>query len=949
MKLKKNIPTIALFFYFGFFSNIINAQLQPSFFIKKKSDGLQSNVIYNIHTAKNGLIYIAHSKGISSFDGNFFKNYPNKNAPYTELTNILETSNGEIYCKSFNNTLFKIVGDSVEKVAYYPSDYGYVLSTCYRNTIISMSGDTIFFYDAANNMTIKKNIKNVSNEQIPDKIIFGGYSSISGVFYQFFVDERFNIHKTRSLGGKLYHNQEDCYLIMNKSIENIYHVNKKELLAIKSLNNNSTVNYITSTDSIIWVCTTDGVYYYNEKKGISTAQYFLKGYNVTDVNKTFENNYAISTIGQGLIFVPNFEVIYLPNTPAQISEMFGLNNNLYLGTKQGTIYQYNLSTYSNSLDEKLVVKNSIDYLLYDKFSKSLVYSTPNSNITLIKDHTYIDDELVLATNGGIYIYVEKPIKSWLKNYVITTDNFLPKSKKISFLNNQFVSTISYNAGNHHFFVNTNNGIFELIDGQAKPKQLPELKCVLTDIECYNGLLYLATKDQGILTWDGKKYQALSKNNPTNDILLKIETYENELWVLGENAVYCYSDNVLKKYDKQFGIDVENVLNIQINKNYVFLNNGESIVQFHKNVSSVSIDEPRFLLNSIVSRKQKKAIQPNTVLSYDDNVLTINFSLIAFANAQNTHLTYTINDQEIIHLQNNIRQISLNNLTPDDYVIRFFIVNNNIVNDKSVHEFKFTIKPPFYKTWWFNSIILLSSLLLAYFIFNRILTRWKKDTLLKESKLMLEKELDKSMLTSIKAQMNPHFLFNALNTIQSYIYSNDKQNASVYISKFSDLTRSILDMSTKETIALEEEINSLRLYLELEKMRFEDSFNYKIHVSSSLSKEQTKIPSMLVQPYIENAIKHGLLHKKTNRELTLNFEKENTYLIIKIDDNGIGRKKSEELNKIKNRQHTSFAMNANKKRIDILKNTYKEIDLQIIDKYSDLGEPSGTKVIIKLPL
>ncbi len=107
--------------------------------------------------------------------------------------------------------------------------------------------------------------------------------------------------------------------------------------------------------------------------------------------------------------------------------------------------------------------------------------------------------------------------------------------------------------------------------------------------------------------------------------------------------------------------------------------------------------------------------------------------------------------------------------------------------------------------------------------------------------------------------------------------------------------------------------------------------------------------MLVQPYIENAIKHGLLHKKTNRELLITFNKENNYLIIVIDDNGIGRKRSEELNNIKNRQHTSFAMNANKKRIDILKNTYKEIDLQIIDKYSDLGEPSGTQVIIKLPL
>jgi LytS/YehU family sensor histidine kinase len=221
--------------------------------------------------------------------------------------------------------------------------------------------------------------------------------------------------------------------------------------------------------------------------------------------------------------------------------------------------------------------------------------------------------------------------------------------------------------------------------------------------------------------------------------------------------------------------------------------------------------------------------------------------------------------------------------------------------------------------------------------------------LKEAKIILEKELDKSTLSSIKAQMNPHFIFNALNTIQSYVYMNDKRNASIYISKFSNLTRSILNMSNKESITLSEEIKSLELYLSLEKMRFEDTFEYVISVSETVEKERITLPSMLLQPYVENAVKHGLLHKKNNRILSISFSKEDAFLKIVIDDNGIGRKRSEELNKINYSKHASFAMNANKKRIDILQQQYKNINLQIIDKYSDFNEAMGTQVIIQLPI
>jgi LytS/YehU family sensor histidine kinase len=155
-----------------------------------------------------------------------------------------------------------------------------------------------------------------------------------------------------------------------------------------------------------------------------------------------------------------------------------------------------------------------------------------------------------------------------------------------------------------------------------------------------------------------------------------------------------------------------------------------------------------------------------------------------------------------------------------------------------------------------------------------------------------------MLASIKSQMNPHFLFNALNTIQAYIYTNDKENASVYLGKFSELTRRILEMSNKDCVPLSEEIKSLSLYLELEKIRFEDLLHYTFEVDPALQPDFVYIPSMLIQPYVENAIKHGLLHKKDDRQLWIKFIKERDCLMVIIDDNGIGRKRSAQLKRLK---------------------------------------------------
>jgi sensor histidine kinase YesM len=198
-------------------------------------------------------------------------------------------------------------------------------------------------------------------------------------------------------------------------------------------------------------------------------------------------------------------------------------------------------------------------------------------------------------------------------------------------------------------------------------------------------------------------------------------------------------------------------------------------------------------------------------------------------------------------------------------------------------------------------------------------------------------------------MNPHFIYNSLSSIQSFVYSDDKDNAIKYLDSFSELTRKVLELSNHETILLSEEIQLLETYISLEKMRFGDSFHYTITCDSHLDTGFVQLPSMIIQPFVENAIKHGLLHRKGEKQLNVFFAKENDTLRVTIDDNGVGRKISQELNIKKNKSHQSFSINANKKRLELLNAKKKNsIALSITDKTDEMGRESGTTVTLTIP-
>lgn len=240
---------------------------------------------------------------------------------------------------------------------------------------------------------------------------------------------------------------------------------------------------------------------------------------------------------------------------------------------------------------------------------------------------------------------------------------------------------------------------------------------------------------------------------------------------------------------------------------------------------------------------------------------------------------------------------------------------------------------------FQMYVILGFILIIVLAGFIVFSRWKQNIILQQQK---EAEMSQTLL---RAQMNPHFVFNAMSVIQSYIYENDTVNSSKFLVNFSRLMRLILENSPKEFIPIETEVEILQKYLETQKLRFEDRFEFEINVTDEVIDEGALIPPMITQPFIENAIEHGQLHTIEGGFIRVSFSKNGNMLEILIEDNGIGRKGSAQ-NK-KSRAHKSMALNITRERIDNLNKKYKTEGKLLIQDYNEVLE-TGTKVLISLP-
>ncbi|MFZ4708074.1 MAG: histidine kinase, partial [Bacteroidales bacterium] len=337
-------------------------------------------------------------------------------------------------------------------------------------------------------------------------------------------------------------------------------------------------------------------------------------------------------------------------------------------------------------------------------------------------------------------------------------------------------------------------------------------------------------------------------------------------------------------------------------------------------------------------------------SHSNNNLIIHFAALNYLNPDQTLYRYKLGG-----LSNKWSEYTTDSkaiftsLNPGKY--RFVVETYNRINNSRIGSivFSFRISPPWYLNWLFITAVVL---FLVFCIYQIIRFRTNQVRTLEERKSEFTRQLATIEMRALQSQMNPHFIFNCINSIQGFILKNKIDEALGYLMDFAKILRQTLENASKEYISLEEELQYIQYYLSLELMRFDQKFRVEIVLPEDINTQNIQIPPMIIQPHVENAIRHGLLHKQVeNGLLTIKFSTDNGIFNCIIEDNGVGRQKSREIESWKQHSHKPQSTRITQDRIDLLnKSTQSDkYRVTISDLHSDIGEGTGTRVDIMLPL
>ncbi len=434
---------------------------------------------------------------------------------------------------------------------------------------------------------------------------------------------------------------------------------------------------------------------------------------------------------------------------------------------------------------------------------------------------------------------------------------------------------------------------------------------------------------------------------------------DDLWIVGSGGLtraYMHKKNnegntLCQHFDHIDGIDAKSFTDASLvmdgNKNLLLgTSDGAFLLDTKRiytdtiapliQIEKVSIDDTLGWSSYTTAYSSYFHLPVQPVLPYNRNNLTIYYNAIAFSGSEEIEYSYMLGGLDTAwSLPTKNTYISLTNLTAGEYSFRVKARRKNYGwSNETV--FSFAITPPFWETWWFRLVSVLAASGLLTYLFRLRLQQVRNKT-------MLEQQLKDLELKALKAQMNPHFIYNAMNSIQALVMNDEPEKAVRYLGKFARLLRQVLENSDKSWISLEQELAALQLYVEVEALRFHKDFDYSLQLDENIVPGDELVPPFVLQPYAENALWHGLSDKQGERRLSVNVALRNDELVFRVTDNGIGRAKAAQL-KSKTNFGLSRGMDITRRRLSLMNNAAVIIE----DLYDDKGEPAGTSVSFSLP-
>ena len=459
-------------------------------------------------------------------------------------------------------------------------------------------------------------------------------------------------------------------------------------------------------------------------------------------------------------------------------------------------------------------------------------------------------------------------------------------------------------------------------------------------------LWIGTLHDGVYVYDLKHNKLLKRftiRNGLQDAHVLEITQDNlgRIWVLNPGSISVFEPQLKSNFTLEKKHGMGQVLSLTSAGDQLYFLEEKGFITSRLKAPFPPVPAPQPYIQRLLILNKEVAALNLTMMSHDENDVRIEFGVLDFANGTNNEVSYRLKGlQDKWQSGNGRDEVDYYNLSGGKYVFELRIRKDG---KESIARYPFEVAPPFWLRWWLIALVLIAGVLVIRSYLRVRIQRVEKE---QEVKAQFNAQLIEMEAKALRAQMNPHFLFNSLNSIRLFVLKNDTDSASNYMAKFSKLLRMILNHSRQDMITVYDEMQSLKLYLEFERLRFDKGFDFDLQIDGQEVLD-CQIPPMIIQPFVENAIWHGLMPREDDQgHIHVAFRKEPKRLVVEVRDNGIGRERSKHNNAKRSLKEGSVGLQITKDRLKALsKRTGRENDFEITDCYDENQQPTGTLVIL----
>ncbi len=926
-------------------------------------EGLASSVVYSAVQDKDGFMWFGTEAGLSRFDGTNFKNFTIEDGlPDNEILKLFVDSRNRLWIIPFKNAVCYYYKGEI-----YTSKNDPVLALVKINSIITSigednQGNILLLEDQMAHLILSdstvKTITNIDGTHFygltvgldksgdfqvaiatkAEGLIFAKFDK-SGAKVVKTVGSEYNDVNSVILSDnvQIYRDQEKITLIEDDKIK--VYPQPQGMRSVSLL-----------SDSILCVNSPQGSYVYNV--GLNNPPRILLE------NETV--NAVFSDDSQNWWFCTARGVFRLLSTASRRFpfEVNGRPSSIYcIGKGDSSIYF--------GSDNFRLIKLQGDKFDIEKITAALSPGRITSILDIPPNH------FVIGTDFGIYFL--KPFKKItivgvaVKTIIHRNDTLLVSYhigvRQLRLTDGKWVdtpwnsrSTCSWYEGSK-IYIGTLNGLY-VIDENGKQiflgDQFPQLTGKISALaEDRNKTIWVATYGFGLvgIRNDSAKFFISTKSGLSSNTCRTLFIDSNTIWVGTDKGLdkiqFTASGPQILRFTSADGLPDAVINCIYVDGTTVYTGSAEGMTRFDELLITKQSNCRLRITGVQIGLESKYYDTSDFVLPHNYTQLRFDYSAISFKSAGD--ITYYYRLTGLNNTWETTRSGFLNypSLPSGEYVLQLYAVNKFGVKSNTL-AIPFSVKKLFWETLWFQALAFLL-VLSAIWIFIVLRIRWLKRK--ERAEIQLKKRMMEMEQMALKAQMNPHFIFNCLNSIQQYVMEKDFAAVNKFITDFASLIRKTLEASSKTEISLEEELGYISTYLRLEQARLEDKFTFQIHVPDEIVPSDYYLPPMLLQPCLENSIRHGIRYRPDNLgKIDVHIKKNATYLFCIIEDNGVGRKQAQEYKSLSHIEYQSKGMQLTASRIEMLSLTAEsKASIAWEDVVDQNGEVAGTRVTLGFPL